>query len=201
VTSRHVTGVVLAGGLGRRFGAPKAGLLFKGEPLLDRTAVLLEGIANEVLIVGRPPLPLVTHRAPRTHAIVDRVPDAGPLVGLATALDYCHPGALIVVACDMPLLSASLLAHEARLLAEGGADAVVPVVHGVVQPLHAVYSTRLASIVERLLARGASSLRSLIDEARVRYLGRDEWGTFSPDGRSFTNVNTAAELRAAEAIV
>ena len=40
----------------------------------------------------------------------------------------------------------------------------------------------------------------LVDSLRVRILQSDEWGRFSPDGRSFLSVNTPADLRLAESL-
>ena len=85
-----------------------------------------------------------------THCIPDDSPDDGPLGGLATGLRRIEGWAL-TVAGDMPFLSAAACQYMTDL-ADGGCDAIVPVLEGRSQPLHALYHSRCLPAVENVLA-------------------------------------------------
>ena len=194
-----LTGVVLAGGRGERYGSPKASMEFRGAPLLPQIIAALRSICSEVVIVMRQ-ADDTSHRivAPDVKIARDHVDDEGPLMGLASALTGYRDGSFVVVGCDMPLLNPRLLAYQASLLA--GFDAVVPLVSGIPQPLHSVYDIRVKQPVANLLDNGNRSLQSLIAAVNCRFVGPDEWAEFTPDGRSFLSVNTPQELRHAEVL-
>jgi molybdopterin-guanine dinucleotide biosynthesis protein A len=79
-----VTGLVLAGGTGRRLGQPKAGVMCAGMSLLDRAVRALRSAGCELVV-----------------AVTDG--DDGPLAALAGALGSVPDGDVIVLACDLPL--------------------------------------------------------------------------------------------------
>jgi molybdopterin-guanine dinucleotide biosynthesis protein A len=96
----------------------------------------------------------------------------------------------------MPLLNARLI----RQMCEqpGDFDVVVPVWRGELQPLHAIYSKRCVPWIEkRLLQR---NLKFVVFFPRVSILRIEEdlWKDLDPDGLSFMNINTQAELRQAQ---
>src|SRR5688572_11349828 len=94
----HLTGFVLAGGKSTRMGRDKALLDWHGRTLLEHMVQLLSVAADQVQVVGRDPLP-------------DRLPDCGPLSGIATALEASDTDANLVVAVDLPLLTVDFLKH------------------------------------------------------------------------------------------
>src|SRR5262245_33197074 len=107
---------ILAGGRARRFdGQDKAALVVGGQTILARQLSVLGEVSDDILIVGsRQPVP----PAGAIRQIGDRVADSGPLGGLDAALSACRSETLIVVACDMPFVSAAFLRHLAALAAD-----------------------------------------------------------------------------------
>ena len=187
--------VVLAGGQSRRLGRDKAVEPFGGEPLIRRV-IRRAGDAvggNEVIVVagdaerGRE-LPLdAEHRV-----AVDLLPERGTLGGIYTGLEAVQNEWALVVACDMPFLSAPLLRYMVGL--REGVDAVVPVIDGRPEPTHALYSRRcLPAILERLQA-GQLKAAGFLDLALVRYVNEDEARRFDPELLSFFNVNRPEDL-------
>lgn len=86
--------------------------------------------------------------------------------------------------CDMPRLSASLLA---RMRAAAAAAMRVPIVHADGQPFHALYHTDLALAAQALLERGDYRFMQLLREQCDAVLvepERDE------EHAAFTNLNT-----------
>ena len=190
-----LSAAVLAGGMSRRMGTDKALLpLRPGDPPL--AALVLERVktvANDVFIVaaGRP-----EYGRFGVPVVPDRYPDGGTLGGIATALASASQDRCLVVACDMPFLSASLL----RWLAEQPLDYDVLIARlpgesrqggGLVyQTLHAIYTRRCLPAIERHLAAGQRRVISFFDEVSVREIDINAVRRLDPDLRSFFNANT-----------
>src|ERR1700687_4076457 len=109
----QVAGFILAGGVSSRMGRDKALLDFGGIPLIIHTARLLQPLVAEVTVVGSPGR--YTKRGLR--AIADNAeaqdapdgPGRGPLAGIAAALYATRSPWNLIVACDLPYLSAKWL--------------------------------------------------------------------------------------------
>ena len=129
--------------------------------------------------------------------MADAYPETGTLGGIATGLQVT-PGWAAVVACDLPLLSAALMGWLAGLAAEqeGGQDrwdAVVPVVDGYAEPLHALYHRRCLPAIEARLAAGQRRVISFMPDVRTRYVAEPELRALDPELWSFFNTNTPEE--------
>ena len=172
----RVTLLIIAGGSSRRMGTDKLLLPVppEGVPLVRHVAERLLPLAAKVTVVANDPgiCAAVQYlgreeshwekdgmRAPPVvSCLVDDVPGEGPLGGLATGLREVEEWAL-TVAGDMPFVSAACC----RYLIESSdvdCDAIVPVLDGQAQPLHAVYSRRCLPSVERALAAGRRRMDS-----------------------------------------
>lgn len=94
-------GVVLAGGRSSRMGTDKAGLSWRGQPLLQHMRDLLQQAGA----------PRVWVSGPQTgpDGLPDHEPGLGPLGGLLTLARTQADGIYLLVPVDMPLLSATLL--------------------------------------------------------------------------------------------
>ena len=116
-------GYLLVGGRSSRMGSDKALLPFRDSRLGQSVAGLVERAAGGVVLVGNPQLaPLFGY-----PAIPDLYPGEGPLGGILTALGHTASDWNLLVACDMPGLSAEFLAGLMDAAARSGADALVPV--------------------------------------------------------------------------
>lgn len=189
--SDSATAIILAGGRSTRLGHDKAAGEFGGVSLLERTAGVMSTVCDEVIIAGR-------WRASRDWPAIAGtwVPDpdgaAGPLAGLRSGLAAARNDGCLAVACDMPFLSGPLLGYLLGLLGES--DAVVPVIHGRAQPLHAAYSTSSLPTIDSLLRLGARSLHDLLSRLRVTYIGEQQCAEFDPAGLSTFNVNSPEDM-------
>src|SRR5262245_29629765 len=95
---------ILAGGRASRFGGrDKSTLVIDGRTILDRQLTELRPLTTDILIVGG------RHAPPPARLVRDLVPGGGPLGGLHAALADSHGDATIVIACDMPYVSAAFL--------------------------------------------------------------------------------------------
>jgi molybdenum cofactor guanylyltransferase len=192
----RITAVVLAGGMGRRMGAPKAGVILNGRPLLSHVLDVVVPFADETIVVRseQAPLPQIEHED--VTVLVDTAPQEGPLRAVATALARIDGGLALLVGCDMPFLNPTLLRHLTDLA--GAHEAVVPVVDGKAQPLHAMYRPAVAAQrAAEVLASGDRRLTTILGRLSVRWIERSEWWASDPTGTSFSNINTLEDLRQA----
>jgi molybdopterin-guanine dinucleotide biosynthesis protein A len=163
-----VAGLLLTGGSSRRMGHDKATLVIGGEPSARRLGALLAEVVDPALEVGP--------RCSGLAAIAEEQPGEGPLVALAagwSALSRAgHEGSVVVLACDLPLVTSAFI----RWLAQyRGERSIVPLVEGRLQPLCARWSALdLRRAVERT-AQGTRSFRELLDEMAPVTVGPGEW--------------------------
>ena len=101
-------GFVLTGGRSSRMGRDKALLPIEGSLLVERTAERVRAAAGSVTLIGAP--------ARYAHLGLPVLPDlvedggpGGPICGLHTALKTTRADWNLVVACDMPGLTAGFL--------------------------------------------------------------------------------------------
>lgn len=194
---RPCVGVLLAGGAARRFGgAPKGLARLGGVRIADRALLALAAVTREQLIVANDPS--ADEWFPGRRVIGDDDPGLGPLGGLATALRAAEGAPVLVVAWDMPFVTAGLLG---ALRDEGAREqaSVVPV-HGVAEraePLCAYYRPEALAVCLRLLAAGerrATALHAALPGARL--LRGAALARHGDPARLFTSVDTAERLEA-----
>ena len=180
-----IVGIVLAGGAGRRMGGvDKAALVVGGVTLLDRVLGAARPVCDRLVVVGP--------RRPTTVAgvtfVTENEPGGGPGAAVAAGLEAA-PGAgvVLVLAADLPLLTAVHLRDLLGALDATGAEAAAASDEGGPNPLLAAYAG------PALVAR-AGTLRA----------GARAGALLPPDvvavdlGRATLNVNRPEDLAAAE---
>ena len=131
--------------------------------------------------------------------VADRRPGAGTLGGLYTAVLEA-PAPVVVVAWDLPFLTAGLLVRLAEGLA--GADVFLPESGNRrgVEPLCAAYGPAAAGPMEEAIARGDLRAIAFHDRVRVGILSLEEVANFGNPAELFLNVNTPGDLERARVI-
>lgn len=190
IPQHDLTGLILAGGQGRRMGGVDKGLVpFAGRPLVAHVRERLVGRVAELLI-----------NANRSHAtygeFAERViEDAeggyqGPLMGIYSGLLTAHTPWLLVVPCDTPALPQDLVA---RLVAGiGEADIAVAGDGQRLHPVVALIRTSLAQDLGEALAAGERKID--------RWYARHAWVRvdFAEGADAFANLNTQEERQRLE---
>jgi molybdopterin-guanine dinucleotide biosynthesis protein A len=196
-------GVILAGGFATRFeGGDKAVADLAGVPMVRRVADRLVPVVDGLAVNCR------TEQVPRLEAALDGYehpvrfaedpePDQGPMAGIRTGLRAVESEYAAVVACDMPYVSADLLAYLFERAT--GHDAAVPrAADGWFQTTQAVYrAAAMADACDRALARGDHKILAPLEELDYVVV-TDEEVRERADTDTFRNINTREELRAAE---
>ena len=192
----QVAGLVLLGGASRRMGQNKALLPVGDIPIVQRVLNVLIPLCSETLLIGNDAEPYLHLGLPITP---DVEPNLGPLMGLYSGLLATSNELNLLLACDMPFVSKSLLTH--LLTTSEGYDVIIPRTEKGLHPLCAVYrrSTCLPAIRAALDAHSRRVI-SFFDQVRVREIGPDELRRLDPGGKSLMNVNTQEELAKARAL-
>lgn len=183
-TQTRLSGIVLAGGHSQRMGCDKAFIDLDGRPLISRILDKLARFCDELIISANQAEPFGGLPA---RVVPDVIPERGALSGIHAGLKAMRNERAVVVACDMPFLSLSLLRFMAAI--SPGYDAVVPRIGKYYEPLHAVYSADCVGPIQELVAAGPRRIVSLYDRVVVREVTEDEVRLFGAS-LSFVNVNT-----------
>lgn len=178
-------------------GRDKALLPFLGQPLISRVIARLAPLADELIVTTNRPADYAFLGLP---LFPDVIPNRGALGGLYTALASASQPVVAVVACDMPFVSADLLAYARDVLLREAADVVIPQPeNGLFEPLHAVYRRETClGTIRAVLDAGQWKVISWFSQVRVRGLSSEEIAACDPAGLAFSNVNTPEELAQAE---
>ncbi len=191
----ETAGVVLAGGRSTRMGVDKALAPLAGRPLVAHVAARFAPQVDALFLNANGDAARFAGFGFAVVADATSTPGAGPLAGIAAALNYAQLlGAvwLATAPCDAPFLPLDLVARLAAAAAECGALLAVAASARGLEPMFALWSTALAREVEAALAAGDGGPRGLM--AR---LGAAQ-APFA-DADAFANLNTPEEFAAAEA--
>lgn len=171
-------------------GQVKAALSFAGRPLAAWSADALAPHCSAVMLAtGR--LPGIAQMD--LPCLPDHFPGFGPLAGFHAGLLVAGDAGILVLPCDLPLLRAE---HLAPLLAHRADHDVVIFEHQEgIEPLVGWYGPRCLPVMYTQLLAGGGSIRAAYAKVRVQML---PWAF----ARSLLqNVNTPADLAAAEALI
>ena len=168
------TGILLIGGLSRRFGSVKALAPLREETLAERAWRILGEAFPQRLAVGKEADQLGLSFAVADDGVTVRAPLAGVVAGLRAA-----PTEIAVfLPVDCPLMTAEAL----RELAEACADAAVPESG----PLPGAYAKSALPVLEARLEAGELALHEALAELDVRRV--------ELDSELLANVNTERDL-------
>jgi molybdopterin-guanine dinucleotide biosynthesis protein A len=192
----RVTPIVLAGGAGTRLGGVNKALIeIGGRTVIERQLDALRPLGSPIVIVNNDGS---LAGLPDTLVVPDLEPGAGALMGLYSGLRAVTTPLATATACDMPFVSTALLRELVALASEH--DAVVPIVGGQPEPLHAVYRTTCVTAIEAALAAGRKRLIAFFDAVSVRYVTEETLQIWNPDLSSFLNVNRPDDLARAHTL-
>lgn len=178
----EATGFVLAGGGSTRMGRDKALLPYRGTTLLAYIASIVRQAAGTATIIGDSD----RYRDAWYPVCADQVPHCGPIGGVYTALRVTASDWNLVVACDMPLLSAAVL----RRLMEHSFQSASNCIFGAgpggePQPLCAVYHRRCLPVLEQAIRDKRFRMRELLPALNAEPVALD--------ASALVNVNTPGE--------
>jgi molybdenum cofactor guanylyltransferase len=186
-----VTGIVLAGGLGRRMGGVDKGLvLLDGEPMIARVLARLAPQVADVVINCNQNLD--RYRALGYPIVSDEVGGfAGPLAGLHAGLVRARRDLVVTVPCDSPFLPLDLVARLRAAIEAAGAQLAVAKTFDRPHPVFALVRRDVLAHLAAFLGGGGRKIDAWYATLRVTEV------PFDDEVESFRNINTADELASA----
>jgi molybdopterin-guanine dinucleotide biosynthesis protein A len=182
-----ISGIVLAGGQGRRMGGVDKGLqILRGKPMVEWVLERLIPQVSEIVINANQN----TERyASLGHRVVgDELSGfAGPLAGLHAGIKAARHPLVVTVPCDSPFLPEDLVAR----LRNGLADNAIAVARTGEQP-HPVFALVRANVLDNLesfLRGGGRKIDAWYGALRFVEV------PFDDEAEAFRNINTLEELK------
>ncbi|MGA2879161.1 MAG: molybdenum cofactor guanylyltransferase [Bryobacteraceae bacterium] len=186
----QASGFVLAGGASKRMGQDKALLPYRGTTLVEHVAKIVKEAAGSVTLIGDPDR--LGHLG--LAVFPDELPGCGPASGIYTALRITETDWNLVVACDMPSVSAELLGELLRRAETAERNCVTAMgPYGQPEPLCAVYHRRCLPALTRSIRDKRLRMRDFVKEIGAIWV--------KVDASELANVNTPPEWAEFEAKV
>lgn len=191
--SKAITGLILAGGQGRRMGGVDKGLQdFRGKRLIDHVFERLAPQVGELIINANQ-----NHEIYGTfgvRVVCDAIGGhAGPLAGLHAGLSAARLPYLAAVPCDSPFLPLDLVARLYAGLARAGADIAVAKTGKWQQPVFCLARRDVFGHLDGFLKSGGRKVDAWYATLHVAEV------VFDDEADAFSNINTSDELKALEA--
>ena len=175
-------GFVLCGGRSSRMGRDKGLLPVDGKTLVERTAERVLAAAGSVTLIGAPE----RYRHLGLPVVPDLMADCGPIGGLYTALKMTRSEWTLLVACDMPGVTAEFLGELLAAAIGRRSTCLVPETESGRHPLCAVYHRRGLGAVEFSIQHKRFKMHDL-----VQLLEAASWPV--RDAAVLENMNTPLE--------
>ena len=187
-----ITGVILAGGQGRRMGGVDKGLrVLRGKPMIEWVLERFTPQVDEVLINANQNLEVYARFGHRV--IADAIDGfAGPLAGLQCGLSAARHPLVATVPCDSPFLPADLVARLDTALQAQQAQLAVAITGNQPHPVFCLCRRDVLPHLTRFLADGGRKIDAWYATLRVADVAFDD------EAQAFSNINTLEELRSFE---
>lgn len=177
-------GVVLAGGLSRRFGSPKAFAQLGDRPFYQIALDALVGLCDDSIIVTREEL---AGKFPKEATVIvdmEEFQGRGPLAGILSAMEFVEADRYVILPCDMPFIHRSVIEnlihqHQQGVTAVRTEDAL--------HPLVSVWDRQLKATLRTALENNRLRVMEVMSSAGITWLDGSAWA--NNDKRVFQNVN------------
>lgn len=195
------TGIILAGGTSKRMPGDKAFMEISGKPVINIELDVMEGIFEEILIVGNSERIEMLARYERegVRVLEETVRGKGAIGGVLSGLELSGSDEVFITACDMPFMKRK--AVEFILAALPGYMVAVPSTPEGLEPLHAAYHKDCVEVLRNQLGRGELKITDIFEKVPVNYVPWETLKQFDPSARLLMNINSPDDMkRAAGAI-
>ena len=185
-------GVLLAGGMSRRFGSPKAFAELDGKAFYEYAYEALAAVCDHIVIITRPELKGRFPAALNAISDTQKFEGFGPLAGIFTAMSERPAQQYLILPCDMPFIGASettALMHSAAknkditAIRAGG--------HNI--PLFSLWNIRVMEALEQDLENRQLRVMEFMDKVQTEWLDSSAIGNEA----AFRNINKPDHLKGA----
>ena len=193
ISPDEITGLVLAGGQGRRMGGVDKGLQnYHGMPLALHALLRLSTQVGQVLINAN--RNLAAYESMGVPVWPDAMSDyPGPLAGILVGMEHCETPYLATVPCDSPQFPVDLVSRLAEGLVAQDAEIAMAATREAdgsiqVQPVFCLIRTDLLESLVSYLYRGERKIDRWTAQHRCATIVFE-------DANAFFNANTLTELQ------
>jgi molybdopterin-guanine dinucleotide biosynthesis protein A len=186
VSASAISGIVLAGGLGRRMGGVDKGLQpLRGKPMVEHVLARLSPQVGEIIINANQNADAYGRFG---HRVIgdDIAGFAGPLAGLHAGLKAARNPLVVTVPCDSPFLPSDLVSRLQSSLKDN--DLAVAKTGDQAHPVFALVRKSVLPNLEAFLTGGGRKIDAWY--ASLKYIEV----LFDDQLDAFRNINTLEEL-------
>lgn len=185
------SGVILSGGLAKRFdGREKALLRIEEERILDRIYSIFIDLFDDIILVTNTPLQFAEWDL---NIVTDLFDIRSSLTGIHAGLFYASNPYAFFSACDAPFLRKEIV----ETILEGiddNIDIVMPETSAGREPLCAAYSKRCLNLAEQHLKQQKLKIQLAFRKCRIKTISEKKLRDKDPELLSFFNINTPEDL-------
>ncbi len=183
----YIMGVVMAGGKSSRMGTDKGLIVHNSQPLVLHQLKVLKPFCEKRIISANSS----DYAQFGVDVVADVVPNIGPMGGIYSVLKSLETQWLLVLACDLPYISANAVAFLLNHLDESF-EIVVPSHNMGIEPLFALYHKQLLTKIESQIAEHCFSMNQLINSSKHKLVDFESFLIDEPN--LFKNFNTPADI-------
>jgi molybdopterin-guanine dinucleotide biosynthesis protein A len=179
---KTVSALILAGGYSTRMGVDKGLMEFKGKPMIQHSITVLKPIANEIILSSNN----VEYKQFGFDVVSDNKVGQGPLAGLIASLEHSKSESNIVLSCDVPLITTSII--EKLLSNSKEFDVTVANSENQIHPLIGVYKKSCLGSLKKQFDNGERSVQNAIKTLNLSIVN------FTTNLDQFANFNSNKDL-------
>lgn len=165
----EATGIILAGGKSSRMGTNKALLSIDGKSVIEHVVAELDSIVNNIIIVTNS---FEDYAFLNLPMVEDEWKDMGPLAGIHAGLSATKTEHNLLVACDMPFISARLGSVLLGQLTEY--QVAIPKISDKIHPLFAAYRKEVKEEAKAALEQKQLRIREMFRNIHVKIMNEIE---------------------------
>lgn len=187
-----ITGMVLAGGLARRFDSRDKGLIeLNHQPLVVYALDAMKEVADHLVINANRN---INDYKQLGYPVISDLDGSfsGPLAGVLSVMQQAQSDYVFSVPCDCPLINASMLQRMVDTLNQHQAECCIPDDGERVHPVFLLLKTELQTSLADYLANGQRKIDRWLEQHQLVKVD------CSDQPETFLNVNTPEQLKALE---
>jgi|SRR5690625_1601135 len=187
--NENFTGILLVGGMSRRYGSPKAFAQYKGQAYYEIAYEILLTVCPRVMIVTREEL--LPKFPNHLEVLVDlpSVKGKGPLAGIYSVMSHVDSEYYVVMPCDLPLMTVKVMNY---LIAQHRSKVTVATMNEQIQPLVSVWDSEMKPQISKSLQNNQLSMKETFNKTLVNFVSVDHLHSNRP---VFMNINTQDQER------
>ncbi|WP_242144216.1 MULTISPECIES: molybdenum cofactor guanylyltransferase [unclassified Bacillus cereus group] len=188
---KSVAAIVLAGGMSRRFGEPKALVSWQGYTFIERIVQVMQDVIQDIVVISHASIKERVAHLIEVPVIEDIsfYRGEGPLAGIVSGMEHLEAEWYMISPCDTPNISSKWIKEIIGQI-DDEYEAIIPIVEGRKQPLLGAYHKNVKEKIYKLLDEEKRSMEQLLLHCNVKYVTGDEWNI---EKTWFVNVNTKEE--------